>query len=167
MTSLQRPSDFRQTYSQMSTEELLRLAAQKDTLVDAAQKELNAELSRRGGNTAVVEAYAKQEEREDNLEKQAKQDEKLRRRRVRLAHFYRLALFMGTAILTTLAAIFLFKMSPDAAQLMTTISLNLALALFFLTFAISGKWLTFRRSVYIAALFSLGLFAMVIWIVIR
>jgi len=147
----------------MSNVELLRLATQKQTLTDAAQQALDTELNRRQLNTATVKDYQQREERQDNLDSRTEQAESLRRRRVRLAHFYRLALFICTALLSALVIGFLFRLSGKAEEKITVISLDLAVALSALTFVFSGKWLTFRRSVYIAVLFSLGLFMMV-WI---
>jgi hypothetical protein len=76
-----------------------------------------------------------------------------------------LGIFLTAAIVTSWLASELFRIPSEAVALLTKISLNLALAAFFLARAFGGAWLTTRRTIALAAGLSVCLFLGAIYLV--
>lgn len=141
MAPARQSRDFKKVYSEMSTEELLRLEGQKNTLTDQALTALEAEMAER----RLGEPSPASQETE-----QAASKRPTRRGRSLLSYLYRLGLFFLAAIASGFTATAVFPMPYKAQEAVGRMTVDAALAWFFLSVVIQGKWLTFRRSLYLA-----------------
>src|SRR6266566_4676515 len=104
-----------------------------------------AEMQKRGMDEASVMSYRHGEEEVTRQESQRATFDKGARAKNRIETFKRLGIFLTAAIVTDCLASRLFSLPSEAITSLTTLSLNLALALFFLTKAFGGAWLTLRK----------------------
>jgi hypothetical protein len=158
-------TDFAETYRRKSSDELLRLVSEKNSLQDAARRALDAEMEKRGLGEGAAARFEKQEHEEtERAAEYANADRQVRRK-----WFWNLlrclGIFGAAAILTIVMAEYVLKLPSEAVRLLTLMSLKLALALAVLASAFGSRWLTIKRTVIAAAIFSVVLFAWIVWTV--
>ena len=157
-------TDFAETYGRKSNDELLRLVGEKDSLQETARHALDCELNKRGlgeGDVADLEKREKEESRnvaDQVIIKQATRGNWL-------GTLVTCAIsFAAAAVLTVVLADYIFKPPSGAVQLLTIMSLRAGLAIALLTSAFASRWLTFKRIVVSAVVFSIVLFAFIAYI---
>lgn len=162
-------TDFSETYRRKRSDELLRLVREKDSLQEAARRALDAEMEKRGLGEGAAACFEKQEHEEN--ERAAELAVELtnvhrQMRRNRVGNLVQCILIFGTAaFLTVVIAGYILKPPSEAARLLTLMSLKIAFALALLANAFGSRWLTFKRMVISAAIFSVSLFGWIVWLV--
>jgi hypothetical protein len=152
---------FRESYSRLSDTELLHLATQKESLRDDARQALEEEMQHRGIDGESVMKFEEQERQAIDLESKRKKIEKSEKWKKRFEILIRLVIFVLAAIIPDEIGGNIFKLPNEVILVMTRISLYFVLAAFFLSISFGGKWLTFRKSLILAGLCSIGIF---LWI---
>ena len=155
---------FAEHYAKLNNDEVLRLAAQKDSLLEAAQKALESELAKRGLGTASVAAY---ERGESEVLEQQKNHKRLDRRTTWKRRFevasYLAILITGDVVTVSLIQTVL-NLPAEAVRVLTKISLQCALALAAMGIAFAGRWVNLKTTLLTTAIFCLALFFWVAWV---
>jgi len=154
---------FAEHYAQMSNDELLRLAAQKDSLLEVARHALGNELARRGFGSGGVADYEKEEaQRLEHRRKETISESRNVWRRRSKTLLYVMILFGGD-LLTVWGISNLFNLPAEAVRILTNMSLKCALGVAVLGIAFAGRWVNLKTTLATAGIFSLALFLWVFW----
>jgi len=151
-------------YAKLNNHEVLRLAAQKDSLLEAARQALESELAKRGLGTASVAAY---ERGESEVLEQQENHRRLDSRNTWKRRFevsgYLAILITGDLVTISLIHTVL-NLPAEAVRVLTKISLQCALAVAAMGMAFAGRWVTLKTTLLTTALFCLALLLWVVWI---
>ncbi|HEY2461639.1 MAG TPA: hypothetical protein VGI16_12565 [Candidatus Acidoferrum sp.] len=154
-------TDFRELYKNRNDDQLLRLAKEKNLLQDAARHALESEIEERGlGDGALVELET-QERAQTMRDQELATVYKEERSNWFMGILGSCGIFGASAILAVLTADYLLKPPSDAVRLLTVTSLRIAIVLGLL--ASGPRWMTIKRTLVSAAIFSISLFGWIFW----
>ncbi len=156
-------TDFSETYRHKSSDELLRLAREKDSLQEAARQAFDAEMEKRGLGEVAAAHFEKQEHEENERAAKFATVQKQTQDNWMGNVVKRVLIFGTSAVLTVVIADYILKPPSEAVRLLTEMSLKAALALAFLANLVPSRWLTFKRIVISAVIFSFSLFGLIVW----
>ena len=156
-------TDFSETYRHKSSDELLRLAREKDSLQDSARQALDAEMKKRGLGEAAAARFEEQEHEENERAAQSTIVQKQTKGNWMGSLVIRFLVFGGSGTLTVVIADYILKPPSEAVRLLTKMSLDAALALAVLAGVLPSRWITFKRIVVSAVIFSFALFGFMVW----
>lgn len=156
---------LRETYSRMSDEELLRLAIQKDTLLDVGKQELESEMQRRGLDTKAVASFESKERKALESEEWETHRRKSEAAEARLRVGQRLITLVVTAVAMNMITARIFSLSGNVIEGLTSASMSMALALSFLGWILPEKWSPWRKTFAMALglAAAIYLFVLVMW----
>lgn len=156
-------TDFSKTYRHKSSDELLRLAREKDSLQEEARQALDAEMEKRGLGEVAAARFEKQEHEENERAAKSAIVQKQTQGNWMGNVVKRVLIFGTSAFLTVAIADYIFKLPSEALRPLIEMSLNAALALAFLAGVVPSRWITFKRIIVSAVIFSFALFGFIVW----
>lgn len=151
---------FAQHYSAVGDDELLRLAAQKNSLREAANQALEMEMRKRGLGDDLI-ATREQKERQSF---QHEVEERAARWKSRFAVVGFLATFFSGIIFSDWAISKIFNLPGNATDILTQISLDGGCAVAVLGVAFARPRLSLKTTLVTTAVFSGGLFLWILWL---
>jgi len=149
-TSPDPASKFRETYSRMSDDELLRLAAQRDTLLDIGRQELEAEMRQRGLDDRTVASFESNERKEAEYEKRQTDSRKSEAAEARLRVGQRLIIFVLTAVAMDQIIARLFSLNSKAVEGLAEASISVAIGLSVLGWIFPKRWSPWKTTLVMA-----------------
>jgi hypothetical protein len=153
-------ASFANAYTAKSNEELLRLAREKDSLQEPAQKALDLEMEKRGLGEGAVVRFDEQEK--EAVESNKEVIQKKPGSNWLLNSLKCLGILAPAALITIVTANSILKLPSEAVRLLTVVSLRVALALSFVAGAAGSRW-SFKRTAIAAIILSVGLFGFIVW----
>jgi hypothetical protein len=148
----------------MDNDELLRLAAQKDSLRDLPRRALEIEMRNRNLGDGSVRTHEQDEKESLERERKERISASAEHWKRRLATLFYLAILFGGVVFADWAISQVLNLPAEATYALTKISLNCALALAVLGIAFARRRLTLNTTLVATGMLSLGLFLWVLWI---